>query len=222
MHFLIADDHKLVSDALAEYLKFLDPDLHVMQAATLGEAIDKIDESEYVDLILLDLRMPGMHGVEGLTSMRSRFPEIPVVMISGVAGHQEIADALDRGAAGFIPKDLSGPAMVKALELILTGETYVPFKFVSGGDLLQGSLGRHGQSSGGADNPLNKLTAREREVLSLVMKGRSNKEIARELGVKAVTAAFHLKGVCTKLGVSNRTQAAAAALRLGLSDMGAC
>jgi DNA-binding NarL/FixJ family response regulator len=212
---LVADDHKLVGDALAEYLRNLDPEIEVLRAANLEETLACIEGSEQVDLVLLDLKMPGMDGLDGLATLRHRFPDVSVVMLSGFLDGEVVSKALSHGVSGFIPKDLSGPAMIKVLELILAGETYVPSKLVPDAGSGTGKSGQEAQASWQTDSPLGKLTAREAEVLSLLISGCSNKEIARELGIKAVTAAFHLKRVCTKLGASNRTQAATAALKLG-------
>ena len=215
MQVLIADDHRLVADALAEYLKVIDPEVEVTKVETLYQAAESISPSGAFDLVLLDLGMPGMNGLEGLTILRDRFPEVPVAMISGIASLRQILDAFSRGAVGFLPKDLSPATIIKALELILSGEIYVPSKIVSEQAVHDAVSGKRANDSWEPGNPLNRLTAREREVLSFLVKGHSNREIAREIGTKEVTVAFHLGGVFKKLEVSNRTQAAATALMLG-------
>ena len=215
MQVLIADDHRLVTDALAEYLKEIDPDVEVTKVETLDQATENISRLGEYDLVLLDLGMPGMNGLEGLTILRHRFPEVPVAMISGIANSRQIIDAFSRGAVGFLPKDLSPGTIIKALELILSGEKYIPSKIVSERAVHEALSSKRKNNSWEPGNPLNRLTAREREVLSFLVKGYSNREIAQEIGTKEVTAAFHLGGVFKKLGVSNRTQAAAAALMLG-------
>ncbi len=215
MYVLIADDHRLVTDALAEYLKEIDPDVEVTKVETLDQAMESISPWGEFDLVLLDLGMPGMNGLEGLTIFRDRFPEVPVAMISGIANSSQILDAFSRGAVGFLPKDLSPGTIIKALELILSGEIYIPSKIVSERAVHEAVAGRKENDSWEPGNPLNRLTAREREVLSFLVKGHSNREIAREIGTKKVTVAFHLGGVFKKLGVSNRTQAAATAVLLG-------
>lgn len=219
MHVLIADDHPLVADALNEYLKSIDPDLEVTRSESLQGASENAEKSGGFDLIILDLNMPGMNGLEGLTLIRNRFPDIPVVIISGAARRRDILDAFDRGAAGFIPKDLSGRTIIKALELVLAGEKYVPSSLVAKGGFGMGAAGYGEQGMWEPDSPLNKLTARERQALALLLEGCSNKEIADRLGLKVITAAFHLQGVFKKLGVSNRTQAATTAIRLGWNSV---
>lgn len=217
MRVLIADDHPLVIDALAEYLKRIDPDVAVVRALSFEEAIERLRDAGPIDLVLLDLCLPGVRRLDGLAKIRKLFPGIPVVMISGVADSAQVLEALDRGAAGFIPKDLSSVALIKALELVLAGERYVPSMLLSEAGLREAPAGYAAAWSSAESGVLAALTPRQHQVLSLLLHGRSNKEIARELGVKEITAAFHLKGVFKKLGVSNRTQAVATALRLGLT-----
>lgn len=215
MRVLVADDHQLVIDALEKYLIGIDPDVEVIPASKFEETLDNVRESPEFDLIILDLYLPDMTGLEGLTLLHSQCPEIPIVMISGIANRREIMDALERGAAGFIPKDLSSAMIVKALEIVLSGERYIPSILVGGRSLFEKEPGYSGKVTRDTGTPFGRLTRREREVLALLIEGYSNKEIARDIGVKEITAAFHLRGVFKKLGVSNRTQAAAKALREG-------
>lgn len=215
MRVLVADDHQLVIDALEKYLIGIDPDVEVIPALKFEETIDNVRESPDFDLIILDLYLPDMTGLEGLTLLHSQCPEIPIVMISGVANRREIMDALERGAAGFIPKDLSSSMIVKALEIVLSGVRYIPSILVGGRSLIEKEPGYSGKVPRDTGSPFGKLTRREREVLAWLLNGYSNKEIARNIGVKEITVAFHLRGVFKKLGVSNRTKAAAKALREG-------
>ena len=215
MRILVADDHQLVIDALEKCLIRIDPDVEVISALNFEKTLDNVRESPGFDLIILDLYLPDMTGLEGLTLLHSQRPEIPIVMVSGVANRSEIMDALERGAAGFILKDLSSTMIVKALELVLSGERYVPSILVGGRSLIGKEPGYSGKVTRDTGSPFEKLTRREREVLALLIDGYSNKEIARNIGVKEITVAFHLRGVFKKLGVSNRTKAAAKALREG-------
>jgi len=215
MRVLIADDHRLVADALAAYLKEIDPGIEVTKVTTLEQSVESVGRMGRFDLVLLDLGMPGMNGLEGLTTLRERFPEVSVAMISGIATSRQILEAFARGAMGFLPKDLSPETIIRALELMLSGEKYVPSKIVSERAAHDIITGKAGTKSWAPGNPLNRLTAREHEVLAFLIKGHSNRQIAGEIGTKEITAAFHLRGVFKKLGVSNRTQAAATALMLG-------
>ncbi len=214
MDILLADDHRLVRDGLKFFLERLGPDVKVAEAETFDEALSRAAECDNLQLIILDLVMPGMNGLTGLEVMRARFPDVPVVILSGSYQRNEVINAINRGAHGFIPKTLSGKAMLSALQLVISGEKYVPSVIFSEGQ-MGGSMGGNGVGSFSDDSPLQRLTPRERDVLGLLTKGHSNKEIARALGLQEVTVKVHLKGVFRKLGASNRTQAVKIAMQLG-------
>ncbi|MFQ5783875.1 MAG: response regulator [Alphaproteobacteria bacterium] len=214
MQILLADDHRLVRDGLKFYFDRLGPDVDVIEAETFDEALSKASELDGLDLIILDLKMPGMNRLVGLEVMRARFPDVPVVILSGSYHRSDVINALERGAHGFIPKTLSGKAMLNALKLVISGEKYVPAVIFS--EAKPGLAGaRSGNVAFSDDSPLQRLTPRERDVLALLTKGLSNKEIARGLEVQEVTVKVHLKGVFRKLGASNRTQAVKIAMQLG-------
>ncbi len=210
MDILLADDHRLVRDGLKFFLERLGPDVKVAEAETFDEALSSAAECDDLQLIILDLVMPGMNGLTGLEVMRARFPDVPVVILSGSFQRNEVINAINRGAHGFIPKTLSGKAMLSALQLVVSGEKYVPSIIFS-----EGQMGGNGVGSFADDSPLQRLTPRERDVLGLLTKGHSNKEIARALGLQEVTVKVHLKGVFRKLGAVNRTQAVKIAMQLG-------
>ncbi len=215
MRVLVVDDHQVVMDGLRPYLRKIDPEVEIVWAPSAEDALDRLDSPGEFDLVLLDVVMPGMNGLDGLTEIRDRRPEIPVVMISGQADRNQILTALYRGAAGFIEKHLPGAAMVKAVELVLAGETYIPSRILAAEGLQEPEIDEREQAAPQSKGPLGALSRREREVLSLLLKGHSNKEIAKDLGVKNSTAAFHLRGVLKKLGAANRGQAVARAMALG-------
>ncbi len=209
MHLVVADDHRLVLDALQAYLAKIKPDIQITVASDFEQALLCAERTANLDLVILDVNMPGMNGLRGLGVMRERFPDLPVVLLSGQANGSQVRDALREGASGFIPKELSGEAMLMALELVLSGETYVPAVALAENDSQFGAFP--------GDNPLSELTHRELEVLSLLLEGRSNKSIAHRLGLKHATVAFHLKSVFRKLDVASRTEAVSAGIRLGLA-----
>lgn len=204
MRVLLADDHNLVRDALKSYLERLEPSAEVLTAESLGDAVEEAHRAGKLDLVILDLKMPGMNGLDGLRRMREARPGVPVVLMSGGASQDEVRAALDLGAKGFLPKTLTGPALVSAIRLILAGERFVPFDaFETGPE--EAPAGPAGTSP---------LTQREREVLGYLEKGWSNKEIARALDLQEVTIKLHIRGICRKLGAKNRTQAALRAQEL--------
>lgn len=209
MQIIVADDHALVRDMLDAFLKQLDQDVRVLPAANLAQALELARTTESLDLVLLDLRMPGMNGLAGLQSMRQQRPGVPVVILSGEINPAVIRDALQAGAAGFLPKTMRGTAMVNALRLVLSGERYVPDTALP----TPGAPPPATADPGGEG--LAALTAREREVLALLVEGQSNKTIAGNLGIEVVTVALHLRSIYRKLGVDSRTQAVRHALQSG-------
>ena len=212
MKVLLADDHRLVREGLKLLIGRLGDDVDVLEAGDFEQALSLAEGAEGLDLIILDLSMPGMDGLAGLERMCGLRPEVPVVILSGTFERKLVLDALMRGAHGYIPKTLGGKAMLSALQLVVAGEKYVPSIVLEDG----------GASPSAAidaqiplDNPIRKLTRRERDVLSLLAEGHPNKEIARRLELQEVTVKVHLKGVFRKLGATNRTQAVRIAIELG-------
>ena len=208
MRILIADDHDLVRDTIEEFLKRLAKDLQVLHAANLSQALDLLRKAEALDLVLLDLRMPGMNGLAGLKAVQTVRADVPIVILSGETNPDTIRNALQAGAAGFLPKTMRGTAMLSALRLILAGERYIPDIMVAEQSVRaeDGAAGGPGPGS---------LSPREREVIGLLVQGLSNKEIGHRLGIEVVTVALHLRSVYRKLGVTSRTQAVRMAMEQG-------
>jgi len=119
MNILLADDHDLVRETIRFFLEKIDPAMKVIEARTFGEALEAAGRTEPLDLILLDLKMPGMNGLAGLDTMRRRFAKVPTVIISGFVGREDVMQAIHHGAAGVIPKTLGSKAMLGALRLVL-------------------------------------------------------------------------------------------------------
>ncbi len=211
MKILLADDHNLVRDTIERYLGQLSGDIQVLQAATLPQALKIGRRGESLDLIILDLNMPGMNGLAGLKSMQGTRPGVPVVILSGQIDPETIRGALQAGAAGFLPKTMRGVAMLDALRLIVSGERYVPDLVLS----PDASMSDQQLSISGA---LAALTPRERDVLKLLVEGMSNKAVADRLNIEVVTVALHLRSIYRKLGVASRTQAVRLALKEGWAN----
>ena len=168
-----------------------------------------------VDLIILDLYMPGMNGPGGLRRLREIRPDTPVAVLSGSVNAQDIEGVLDAGAAGYLPKTMIGAAFVNALSLVLNGERFVPSEFYLGLRDRGPNMTAQEADAGGDRAPVG-LTSRQWAVLRELVAGRSNKEIAKILGIEEITVKVHLQAVFKRLQVSNRTQAATEAMRLGL------
>ena len=212
MNFLLADDHDLVRETLKFFLERFDPEVKVTEARNLGDAMNAASKLDQINLILLDLRMPGMNGFTGLEVVRNRFPSVPIVIISGFVGREDVIEAIQHGAAGVIPKTLGSKAMLGAIRLVLSGETFVPSMVARdeievSDDLVDMDVPE--------DSPISALTTREREVLRFLTTGLTNKAIGEKLGIQEVTVKLHLRGIFRKFHVSNRTQAVRMAIQSG-------
>ncbi|WP_303982580.1 response regulator transcription factor [Dongia mobilis] len=210
---LLADDHAMVREALSQMLERLDDHLQVTQARDLPEALSLLATDSGFSLLLLDYNMPGMEGVASIGTIGAQYPGLPVGVISGYLTGAEVEPLISAGAIGVFPKTMSGPALMMALKLALSGQTYVPWS----GDLGQAAPQA---ARSPADTDLPDLSARQLEVLGHVAAGSPNKEIARALGLSEVTIKIHVAALCRKFAVANRTQLATAALRAGVKPIG--
>jgi two-component system, NarL family, nitrate/nitrite response regulator NarL len=209
LHVLIADDHALIADMLELFLGQLGRPLRVSKATTMPQALAMASAADDLNLALLDLNMPGMDGIAGLRHLRQHKPDLPIAILTGQGTPDALREAMALGASGFIAKTMGGPAILEAIRRILAGERYLP-----------DSLGP-GESERGDEkaSPGPALSPREREVLSVLIEGCSNKEIARQLGIEVVTVTLHLGNIYRKLRVTGRTQAVRRALDLRLESL---
>jgi DNA-binding NarL/FixJ family response regulator len=209
MRLVIADDHNLFREALCYYLRQSSLAPEIVEASSLGEALDRVAATR-PGALLLGFVMPGMEGVQGVDIARQCHPDVPVVILSGNMTREQMTEALRRGAAGVISKDLTGKALVEALERILSGESVVaPPVWVE-------PLSPQAEREEGWKHF--KLTQREVEVVRLLAAGMSNKTIAYALGIAEITARLHLRNAFRKMGASNRADAVRIAMRSGLSN----
>lgn len=200
MRIILADDHVMLREGLRPFVEKISPGTIVQEAGSFTEALAQIEADPAVDLVILDIKMPGMNGFQGLTTLKARFPAIRCVILSAMADRDHVLEAMRLGADGFIPKHLSGGAMVSALQLVMSGERFIPSMLMEGGS----------QNSGdkpGTGDLLGRLTPRERDILNLLREGLPNKVIAARLDVSEVTVKSHLGNMFRKLGVQNRLQA---------------
>ena len=211
---VIADDHPMIRGALALSLAATTAfgRIEVLETSTLDELFDLLAETGEADLVLLDLRMPGVNGFEGLLTLRSRFPSTPVVIISALEDSQLVAEALALGAAGFIPKSTPRHEIVRALNLVAAGEVYAP------PHLRQSAPSAMERADAELAQRLTSLTPQQRKVLRLLGTGKLNKEIAYELDIAETTVKAHVSSILHKLNVYSRTQAVVMAGRLHLSS----
>lgn len=203
MRVLIADDHDLLRDMLLLFLEG-EGGMETAAVGTFGDACKRIESDAHYDLILLDYNMPGMNGLEGLRKAIALGDGQRVALISGEATRKIAEDALEAGAAGFIPKSLPAKSLVNAVKFMAMGEQYAPLDFMT-------------SVEDATKNPLaENLTERELQVLKGLTEGKSNKEIARDLEIQEPTVKLHMKTLYRKLGAANRTQAALIAREAGL------
>ena len=204
MRILIADDHDLLGEALSMFLAS-EGSIDTALASTLDDALDLIQSEAKFDLIMLDYNMPGMSGLNGLKRAMEASGGSPVALMSGIASRSVAEEALAFGAAGFVPKTLAAKTLVNAVRFMAMGEKYAPIDFMTTDDPTV------------APNPLaQKLSRRELQVLEGLSKGKSNKEIARDLDLQEPTIKLHVKTLYRKVGAANRTQAALIAKEEGL------
>jgi len=207
---LIADDHPLFRSALGQAVAGLGA-IDVAEADSLDATLNRLAAQPPIDLVLLDLHMPGSRGLTGLAAVRCTHPEVAVVVISANDDPGVVRRALDQGAAGFIPKRLDPDTLAEALETVLDCRTWVPPHLRDPVAAMPAE----------ADDPaasIARLTPQQFRVLELVADGRLNKQIADTLGIQERTVKAHMSEIFSRLGVRNRTQAGIAFRRLDLID----
>jgi DNA-binding NarL/FixJ family response regulator len=204
--FVIADDHPLFRGALRGAVASLFPASEVAEAGTFDEASKILDQGAEVDLVLLDLAMPGVRGFSGLMYMRAQYPGVPVVVISANDDPGTIRRCMDFGASGFIPKTLGIDGMRNAIAAVLKGGIWTPPDV----DLTTSS----DSETSAMLARLVTLTPQQVRVLMMLSEGLLNKQIAYELGVSEATVKAHVSAILQKLGVESRTQAVIAAAKI--------
>jgi DNA-binding NarL/FixJ family response regulator len=199
---LIADDHPLYCDALRAVVPQACPGADIGEAASQEEVLAAVAAGRGVDLVLLDLNLPGATGLSCLHALRRVAPTTPIVVVSAVGDPKIMQDTIMSGASAFIPKSAPSQVLINALKVIIAGGTYMPTGIVAALRNADGNAGR-------CD-----LTLRQRRVLELLSTGLSNKRIARELDISEITVKAHVSAIFRKLGVTNRTQAGLEARRV--------
>lgn len=198
MRVLIVDDHVLFRAGITLLLSRLDAQIEVTDVGSVEQALVLAGSTPPdFELVLLDLNLHGMQGLDGLRSVRQAFPGSAIVILSGLESTEAMREARAKGAKGYIPKAASADSMLEALRKVLDGATHFP--------LIEPAA---------TTEP--RLTPRQRDILQLLCEGRSNKEIARQLAMSDNTVRSHLQFMFRALGVGSRTEAAFAARRMGL------
>ena len=215
MKILVVDDHPLIREALKQILGTLDTGIQVIEAASADDALAISESNPNLNLILLDLGLPGKGGMEALPLLRERSPHVPVVVFSANDVPDVVRRAIDAGAMGFIPKTSSNSLLINALRFVLAGGVYLPIEVLRqpSGSTAPFPAAAPGHAYNTRDLG---LTERQAQVLALLVQGMSNKMLCRELGLAEGTVKVHVAAVLKALGVASRTQAVLAVSRLGI------
>ncbi len=219
MNILLVDDHPLFREGMSLLLHSLLDDVTTFEAGSSEEALEKLAMLEQVDLMMIDIGLPGMSGLEGLSVVRRDFPDVPVVVLSSNDDRESVLSALDRGAMGFVPKSSSSKVLEAALKLILAKGVYLPanvFLAERAGTDIRVLPAPSGQQAHNVTCEQLGLTPRQSDVLHLVLQGKSTKAICRDLNLSISTIKTHTSAALRALNVTTRTQAVIAAGKLGL------
>ena len=215
LKLLVVEDHALVREGLVRLLGQIEEDVKVFDSADFESALAMLDSEGEFDLLLLDLALPGIDGFAGLDILRRRYPSMPVAVVSAFDDTPTITRVMNLGASGFIPKAFSGEALLSAVGEVLAGNIFRP-------------NGNNQQSSRMDDaTPLPPyrinvqpeevgLTSRQAQVLALMVRGLSNRDIAEQLDLSEGTVKIHVTAVFKALGVNSRTQALVTVARYGI------
>ncbi len=205
---IIADDHPLFRNALCQAVKQVVTDGDILECDSIDSLESLLAEQSDIDLILLDLRMPGANGFSGLVLIRGQYPDIPVVVISASDDHNIMQRAMEYGIAGFIPKASDLSQIAAALQTILNGSLWLPAQLPPSSDNTERAFAQR----------LKTLTPQQLRVFMMLTKGLLNKQIASEVNVSEAPVRTHMTAIFRKLGVRNRTQAVLAAGYLNIEE----
>jgi len=212
VRILLVDDHALFREGLKFLLRSLDAELELEEAGDCAQALERASRRDY-DLVLLDLKLPGVNGMDALRALREAVPAAPLVVLSGEEDPHVVREAIERGAMGFIPKSSTPEVLIQALRLVLARGVYLPRAVL---DSRSAPAPAASPQADSAAARLLGLTPRQADVLRCVIQGKPNKIIARELDISEGTVKAHLSSVMHALGAHNRTEAVYAAAKLGL------
>ena len=210
MKLLVVDDQAMVRQGIAALLTHDDPSTIVLEAGDSAEGLSLAGEHQDLDLVFLDLALPGMGGMAAIVEFGRKRPDVPVIVLTASDDPQKVRQAFELGALGYVPKSANAQTLLAALRLVLSGSAFVP-------DLLL----RDGPSSraagGGSGGGRARLTARQAEILDCLRQGLSNKEIGLRLVLSEKTVKAHVTGVLRALGAANRAEAVRLARVSGLT-----
>lgn len=209
---LVVEDHALVREGLVQTLHHLDGEVAIYEAADSDSANLLLEQRQGFDLMLLDLGLPGLDGLSYLATLRKRYPDLPVVILSAYDDSHTVNKAMKCGAAGFVPKAYSSDRLLAALREVLAGRVVVPELFHGTSEICDPRAPAGAQAEPSDFG----LTGRQAEVLGLMARGKSNRDIAALLGLTEGTVKIHMTAIFRALGVSSRTQAMVVVAQQGI------
>lgn len=207
--FLVVDDHPLFRDALQIAIHSAFPEAEIIEASSVSQAREHLLQDQGMDLVLLDLSMPGTHGVEGLLELRALTPKTPIVIVSAAEEPRIIHEVMTCGAAGYISKSTRKPELAEAIRDVMSGLIYLPKDY-------EPPKQEPGSSDEDIAARVASLTPQQLRVLIMLRKGLANKQIAYELDVGETTIKAHVSEILRKLRVTSRTQAVIEVSRLDI------
>lgn len=208
---IIADDHALVRGGIAMLVRILHEDCEIIETNNYEKTIAALSETDDVDLVLFDLFMPGVSGIDEVRTMCANWPDVPVVLVTVEENSAMIQEALKAGASGYIPKSSTPEVTMSAIRLVLSGGVYLPPSALRGSEIPSFQDYPYAEAISGnvaQAKVRESLTKRQCEVLDLIVLGKSNKAIAEALGLTPGTVKMHMSRIFKVLNVKNRTEAA--------------
>ena len=215
LKLLVIDDHPLVQEGVAAALDSLGQEVKIISAHDAEEGLAAIAANPDVDLVLLDLALPGMSGLTLISRLHERYPSLPIVALSALEDATNVRRAIDAGAIGFVPKSAPTRVLVEVLQQVLAGDVAIPAAAAAPAR-ENGEQAAGPQETPEPEPSVAMLTASQMEVLSRVCQGKTNKQIALELGLSEKTVKAHVTAIFKILRVVNRTQAVLVARRVGM------
>jgi len=215
MLILLADDHELIREGVKLVLNENSTEYEFLEAQDYAQTLEHIRRNRHIDIILLDLSMPGKDRLTGLKEVRKSAPSIPIIILSVFEGTEDINGALMHGANGYVAKSSAGKALPYAIDRVMQGETCLPGNFVESSEITTGTQYEYRILPELTSNEC-RLTERQLDVLQYLVEGYANKEIARKLNIAEPTVKSHLSNIYRILGISTRTGAVRIALNMGM------
>jgi len=211
VHIVIADDHALVRGGMDVLVKSIIPDVQTSQSYDFSSTIKLLEELENVDILLLDLLMPGMNSIDSVRYICKKWKDLSVIIVSAKEDINLIKDILQAGAVGYIPKLCSPELMVNAIRLVLSGGIYIPSSILNISNEFKTDpiINKNSNEYIKKNKNKNNLTKRQTQIINLISSGKSNQAIASELDLAVGTVKMHISRMFKQLGVNSRTEALA-------------